>query len=268
MNASEELYRRIVHAVPEGMWVVNSQGETIFCTERMAEILGTDVECLKRLSCFDVVFPDDEDKARRQFELQMTGRGQPFDFRLRRMDGSAIWVSISCKPMYDDRVCVGLLGLFTDISERRRAESDVRESEERFRLMPDTAPVMIWVSGPDKLCIFFNQPWLNFTGRTLEQELGNGWAEGVHSDDLDRCFTTYSSAFDARRSFQMEYRLKRADGQYRWILDNGIPLYRGGEFSGYVGSCVDITRSRESGRRFRSLFENSLDGVFLTHTDG
>src|SRR5581483_6745030 len=102
-------------AVPEGIWVVSSQGETIFCNERMADILGTDVECLKTLSCFDPVFPEDVEEARRRFALQMAGAGQPFDFRLRRMDGSAIWVSISCKPMYEDRVCIGLLGLFTDI---------------------------------------------------------------------------------------------------------------------------------------------------------
>jgi PAS domain-containing protein len=78
---------------------------------------------------------------------------------------------------------------------------------------------MIWVSGPDKPCTFFNKVWLEFTGRAMEQELSNGWATGVHPDDLDRCFATYSSSFDARRSFQTEYRLRRADGEYRWVLN-------------------------------------------------
>jgi PAS domain S-box-containing protein len=125
-------------------------------------------------------------------------------------------------------------------------------SEQRFRNLADAAPVLIWVSGLDKLCTFFNKPWLDFTGRTMEQELGNGWTAGVHPDDLERCFATYSSAFDARRSFQMEYRLRSAGGEYRWILDNGAPVYRGTEFNGYVGSCVDVTEQKEIEKRLRA----------------
>ncbi|MEH2395099.1 MAG: ATP-binding protein [Nostoc sp.] len=117
----------------------------------------------------------------------------------------------------------------------------MRESEARFRQMADTAPVLLWMSGTDKLCYYFNKPWLDFTGRTLKQEMGNGWAEGVHPDDFQRCLDTYINAFDARQSFKMEYRLKHFDGKDRWVLDTGIPyLAPTGEFIGYIGSCVDI----------------------------
>jgi PAS domain S-box-containing protein len=132
--------------------------------------------------------------------------------------------------------------LFDDVTEHKRAEASLRESEERFRVMADTAPVMLWVSGTDRLCTFFNKSWLTFTGRTMEQEVGNGWAEGVHPDDLERCLAVYNAGFDSRESFQMEYRLRRADGEYRWILDTGTPRFAAeGTFAGYIGSGVEIT---------------------------
>ena len=127
--------------------------------------------------------------------------------------------------------------------------------------MADTAPVMIWVTGPDKLFTFFNKTWLDFTGRALEQELGDGWASGVHPDDRGRCFETFCAAFDARRSFQLECRLRRADGEYRWILCSGVPRFApGGDFVGYIGSDIDIT-DLQSEERFRQLAEN-IDQVF------
>ncbi len=141
------------------------------------------------------------------------------------------------------RVVVGIEDV-TDI--KGRADARLRESEERFANLADAAPVMIWVAGLDKGCTFFNKPWLEFTGRTLQQELGNGWAEGVHPEDLDRCWNIYSSSFDARRTFRMEYRLRQADGEYRWILDNGIPRFDAmAVFEGYIGSCVDITELKK-----------------------
>jgi len=105
----------------------------------------------------------------------------------------------------------------------------------------DAAPVMIWVSGVDKLCTWFNKPWLDFTGRSLQQELGNGWAEGVHPIDLQRCLDIYIKQFDARERFRMQYRLRRHDGTYCWIDDIGVPRHaRDGTFLGYWGSCTDV----------------------------
>jgi PAS domain S-box-containing protein len=135
-----------------------------------------------------------------------------------------------------------IAALLANLIKRRRAERSLTESEARFRRMADAAPVMMWMSAADKLCTFFNKAWLDFTGRQMEEELGNGWSEGVHRDDLDRCLATYTRAFDARQSFTMQYRLRRRDGQYRYINDEGVPRYHGkGEFVGYIGVCVDVS---------------------------
>ncbi|HKM89806.1 MAG TPA: PAS domain S-box protein [Candidatus Acidoferrales bacterium] len=146
---------------------------------------------------------------------------------------------------------VGGAKLFTviirDVAQRRLAESAVRESEDRFRLVADAAPVLIWMSGPDKLCTFFNQGWLDFTGQSLEHELGEGWTSGVHPDDLGHCLRAYSDSFDARTDFEIEYRLRRHDGEYRWIVDYGVPRFEpDGTFCGFIGSAIDITERKSS----------------------
>lgn len=114
---------------------------------------------------------------------------------------------------------------------------------------------MIWRSGPDKLCDWFNKPWLDFTGRPMESELGNGWADRVHPADFDRCIAIYTTAFDAREKFSMTYRLLRHDGAWRWLLDNGAPYNRNGQFAGYFGTCVDVTDQREEHERLLETIE-------------
>ncbi|HUJ00719.1 MAG TPA: ATP-binding protein [Usitatibacter sp.] len=135
---------------------------------------------------------------------------------------------------------------------------------EHFRLMADCAPVMIWVAGPDGRSVYFNRPWLDFTGRALDAELGHRWREGLHPDDAARCIATYDEAFSAMRAFEVEYRLRRGDGEYRWLLDKGVPLLTGAGLSGFVGSCLDITdrmRAEQEARKREEDFETLAENI-------
>ena len=206
----------------------------------------------------DLVHPDDREKViasvERAFE---TGEPAEEEWRVTWPDGSIHWIYGRFQVFKDSAgEPERLTGINIDITNRKLTESALRESERRFRNMADTAPVMIWVSGPDKAVTYLNQQWCDFTGRTMEQELGGGWSEGVHPDDLDRCIETYFNAFDRREPFRMEYRLRRADSVFRWIIDSAAPCFSPtGEFMGYIGSCMDITDRKESEESLREAHE-------------
>jgi len=142
---------------------------------------------------------------------------------------------------------VPLLFLAILIEDERRSQSALRESEVRFRNVADTAPVLIWMSDPEKKGIFFNKGWLEFTGRTVDQERGTGWLEGIHAEDLAHTLDVCGTAFGKREPFTVEYRLRHNDGEYRWLLDTGTPRSDAdGAFLGYIGSCIDITERRQA----------------------
>ena len=168
------------------------------------------------------------------------------EFRVVRDDGSVRWINAKGKFYYaPNGDAERMLGMSVDVTDRHRAEAALRESEERFRLVADTAPVLIWTARTDKLCDYVNRPWVEFTGRTLEEELGDAWAKGIHEEDVMFALNTYTRAFDRREPFEMQYRLRRHDGEYRWIFDTGVPRFSpDGSFLGYIGSCIDVTERK------------------------
>ena len=150
----------------------------------------------------------------------------------------------------------------------RSTEEALRESEQTFHSFADSSMALIWASGLDKLCFYFNRGWLEFTGRTFDEEFGNGWVSGVHPDDLDRCVRIYNDCFDKRQAFSMDYRLRFRDGTYRWICDNGTPRFdASGNFFGYIGHCLDIHDRVESENELRTLsavVEQSPESIIIT----
>ena len=164
----------------------------------------------------------------------------------RNKDGSTLVASASEELIeIDGEPCI--LAVVADITDRRVAQQALLESERRFRLMADSAPMLIWLSGPDKFRTDFNKAWLTFTGRVMQQELGEGWTENIHPDDLHRYLETYAHAFGEKEKFISEYRMRRPDGSYRWMLDQAAPRFLdGGTFAGYVGCCMDISDQKDA----------------------
>ena len=252
LRESDERLSLALNAAGLGIFEWDVQADrAVWENERMYEIFGHTradgtlgkAELLKRS-----VHPDDAEALDQAFVVGMAS-GRPFHttYRIRRKDGALRWLDLVGHFLPPDGGPVRMIGVLTDNTEQHLAEETLRASEERFRIMADTAPVMIWMSGTDKLCTFFNKPWLDFTGRPLEAEFGNGWTEGIHPEDLEHCLQTYVACFEARRPFGMDYRLRRHDGQYRWIFDQGVPRFSSsGKFLGYIGSCVDITERKQA----------------------
>jgi hypothetical protein len=255
-------------AIPGFVWSALSDGAIEFCNKRWLEYAGLSLDAVKGESLAAAIHLQDKSNFGEKWQAALR-QGGPFEAeaRMRRADGSYRWFSIRAVPLRNASNEIGRwYGINVDIedlkqaqqeiSERRRAEEQLRESEARFQEMADTAPVMIWLTGTDALCNYFNKPWLEFTGRRMEQEVGTGWIEGVHPDDVQGCFDGFLPAFHARKPFRMEYRLRRADGEYRWLIESGIPRYAGGEFAGYIGSNIDITdlkHAEEERERLRQL---------------
>jgi PAS domain S-box-containing protein len=247
LQASESQFRTLANSIPQLAWIAEPDGSVFWYNQRWYEYTATSLEEMRGIGWQKVVHPEHAARVVAGIERSWAS-GDPWEdtFPLRGQDGEYRWFLSRALPIRETsgRI-VRWFGTNTDITEQKRAQERVSESERRFRTMADKAPVMIWISGPDKLRSYFNKPWLEFAGRTLVQEVGDGWMEGVHPDDLERCWQTYSTSFDERLPFSMEYRLRRADGEYRWIIDNGVPLIGPDQsFSGYIGGCIDMTERK------------------------
>jgi len=245
LSKSEERFRRVAEHINDALIVDDAAGHVVYANDRFLQLFGCDRKQLPGLKLEDYVAPEHRGELRDRHNRRMRGEAVTthFEYEGIRSDGRRMWLEVDVVPVTDqDGILVGTQSAIRDVTERRLAEQSLHESEERFRLVANTAPVMIWMAGPDKLCTYFNRPWLEFTGRPLETELGNGWAESVHPEDMSACLDAYGRAFDQRQPFDMQYRVRRHDGEYRWLLDTAVPRFeQDGSFAGYIGSCIDVT---------------------------
>lgn len=245
LKASEAKFRAIFEQAAVGIAHVGLDKKLLRVNQKFADILGYSTQELQQLSFDKITYPGD--RASDKKHLQQLIRGEIATLvkekRYIRKDSSPVWVKLTTAPVFDaDDKPEYFISVIEDVSQRKATELALEESEARFFNMVNSFPALVWISGTDGLYTFFNHAWLDFTGRNIEQELGSGWSEGIHPDDLESYIKTYQSAFKQHQHFQLEYRLRRFDGEYRWLLDEGMPRFKSdGGFAGYIGTSIDIT---------------------------
>ena len=248
----------LLDATPDAMLVVNQGGEIVGANLQAEELFGYVREELIGRSVESLIpprFRAEHPQHRKNFfdEACVRPMGMGLEFFVLRKDATEVPVEISLGPLAN-QAGTFVVTAIRNATDRRRSEGlkvldavlrETRESEERFRLIADSAPALMWMSGTDRLCTYVNKSWLDFTGRSMDSELGNGWAEGIHLEDLRSREDNFAQAFDHREEFRSEYRLQRHDGEYRWVLDIGVPRFdQDRSFVGYIGMVVDVTERK------------------------
>jgi PAS domain S-box-containing protein len=265
LRQSERRNLDIVRALPDLMFVHSSQGDYLDYYAKDINDLYLPPEAFLGKNLCEVLPADLADSFIDCFRrARQTGEVQVHEYRM-VINHEPQWFEARIIYTVNDQ----FLSIVRNVSERRRAEADLSESEERFRNMANTAPVMIWVSSPDKHYSWFNKQWFAFMGRGLEEEIGDSWIENIQPEHQDGYILAYGTAFDLRKPFSLMYQLRRYDGEYRWVFHGGTPrLSMDGNFLGYIGSCIDVTDSmvaetaaRESQVQLAEIIGSAMDAI-------
>jgi PAS domain S-box-containing protein len=250
LRESEVRLRLATEGTRLATWDLDLVTRDIIYSPRLAEIFGHDQYYrLTHEQMREQIHPDDrKEVVEKAFEDAMISGYYSYEARVVRPDHSIGWIRTQGKVVFDnDRQPLRMLGTMMDITELKQAEEALKESERRFRTVADTAPVMIWMSDPEGACIFLNRCWSEYTGISLREGLGGGWVNPVHPDDYSSVSAGFRAAILNRSEYNAEFRLRRSDGEYRWILDHAVPRYGpDGIFLGYIGTCIDTHEQKNA----------------------
>ena len=276
-DPSDSEFRLLADNLPVLCWIANGDGYIVWYNRRWHEYCGTTPEQMEGWGWQSVhdpaVLPDVMERWKRSIA---SGERFEMTFPLRGADGAFRPFLTRVQPVREPgSATLRWFGVNTEITEQVAAEAALKESETRFREVANAAPVLIWVADKRNKGVWYNKAWLDFTGRSMDQELGDGWLEGVHPDDRPRCAEICGGSFERREPFRLDFRLRRADGEWRVLDDTGVPRFsETGDFVGYIGSCIDVTDARrseaalrESEESYRRIFEQTSDLVITADLD-
>lgn len=282
IRENEERMKMVIESSKLGTWEYDTVLGKLFCSDECRKMCGLPADVNPDLQLIsDHIYSEDKDYFFQHINAAIDPAGDGrFDLQLRiypykRRD--ITWIRAQGKVFFNSaQQPERLIGVMLDINEEKAREQELLNSVELFQTMADNVPAMIWMSGTDKFNDYFNKTWLEFTGQTLEQESNEGWLNGLHPDDVKKCVDTYNRSLKNQKAFYSEYRLRRHDGQYRWIADNSIPRFsQDGNFLGFISACMDIDdqkRFREKVQASELLFKTISSaapvGLWMTDVNG
>jgi two-component system CheB/CheR fusion protein len=245
LTEAQEQLKLALEAGSVGTWLWNIKTNEVKGSREQAVLFGLDEEFFFTTypEWENSLYPKDLHMVKQAIEKSIKEKTSlDIEFRIIKPDGNIRWILSKAKTYYDKKnEAERMMGVNIDITERKHAIAALEESEKRFHTLSDHAPVMIWMADTRQHCNFLNQTWLSFTGRKMEEEMGTGWYQEIHPEDRERFFEIYNAAYVNREAFKVDYRLKRFDGEYRWIMAHGVPRYTNENFIGFIGTCIDIT---------------------------
>jgi diguanylate cyclase (GGDEF)-like protein/PAS domain S-box-containing protein len=270
LKTSQHQHTRILESMANGVVLADKNRRLTFLNKAFEQITGYSSQDMLGEFCNllqgEKTDPEQVQRIRDALASQQVFQGELINYR---KDGSLFWNQLTISPIFDTQgQLIQFVGVLKDITEHKNLEADLIQSEQRFHDLANAAPAFIWISGLDKKCIWVNQSKLDFTGRSFEDEIGDGWGEIIHAEDFKSYLQTYNEHFDQRLPFSIEYRLRRFDGEYRWVETIGRPRFSAaGEFEGYIGSSIDITEVRNS-KAANDFFNVSHEIIYTADLDG
>ncbi|MGI0492391.1 PAS domain-containing protein [Alkalinema pantanalense CENA528] len=278
LRTNEERLQLALEGSGDGLWDWNIITDAVYLSPRWLEMLGYSVgELPGHVNTWQhLIHPDDAAHVLATLQAHLKDSSIPyaFEYRMQHRSGEWRWIANYGKVVSRDAAGTPsrMVGIHRDITDRKQAEAALKESEARFRYLADHAPVLMLMTDANQHCIHFNQRWLKFTGRTLDQEVNHGWTDGIHPSDRALCLQTYANAFKTHQPFELEYRLRQFDGQYRWLLFTGVPRFDPNHvFLGYILSGTDITARKQAETqvlRLNTTLENALEGISQLTLEG
>lgn len=260
-----------LNAAANSIVITDTNGRIEWANQAFSRLTGVNLSDAYGLTHSELVKSGKQDGAYYQsmWETIFTNKVWRGELVNRRKDGTLYDEEMTITPLVNEQgEITHFVAVKQEVTERKQMELQLIESELQYRILANSGQALIWTADTDKLRDYFNKVWLEFTGRSMQQERGNGWVEGVHPDDFQRCLDVYTSSFDRREKFSMDYRLRRHDGEYRWIQDDGCPRYNSaGEFIGYIGYCFDITERKRMEEKLRDsdAFNVSILNSLTSH---